>query len=179
MSHMVLALGAAVISGSGCVWFVPAVVDLRAGDDRLPSRRFAAWACVTGWATGAALALVLLVARSWQPVCAVAAAGAALTATLAVRARTCRRREEEESIRRWKALRCTGPVGAPDRSRAVFLAWALSGLLVAGTASAAVIATAGHSGTMTAALAGALVCALFLLLACMRAVAARGRAGRL
>ncbi|MFE2511684.1 hypothetical protein ACFXC9_24980, partial [Streptomyces naganishii] len=65
MAHAVAALGAGALTAAGCVWYVPALADLRAGADRPDSRRFAAAACVTGWAGTAVLALLLLVAEGW------------------------------------------------------------------------------------------------------------------
>ncbi|ANZ20980.1 hypothetical protein ACH4YO_15555 [Streptomyces noursei] len=64
LSPAVLALGATALSASGCVWYLPAAADLRAGSDRPVSRRLAAAACLTGRAT-VALSALLLAAASW------------------------------------------------------------------------------------------------------------------
>ncbi|GAU67272.1 putative Syd protein [Streptomyces sp. NBRC 110611] len=106
MSPYVLALGVAALTASGCVWYLPALADLRAGDDRPVSLRTAAAGCLTGWATLAALALPLLADAAWWVPCAVAAVGAVATATLRVRARVHRKREaaEQEELRRWAAV---------------------------------------------------------------------------
>ncbi|WP_146166810.1 hypothetical protein, partial [Streptosporangium nondiastaticum] len=59
MSHIVLAVGATALCLSGSVWYLPAVADLRAGDDRPRSRRLGASACVTTWAAAAVAGLLL------------------------------------------------------------------------------------------------------------------------
>ncbi|MFE7628773.1 hypothetical protein ACFU5L_35025, partial [Streptomyces sp. NPDC057509] len=60
MSHGVLALGITAVCLAGNVWYLPACVDLRAGPDRPRSRRAAAGAVLTGWASAALTALLLL-----------------------------------------------------------------------------------------------------------------------
>ncbi|MFJ6997492.1 hypothetical protein ACISUF_25645, partial [Streptomyces sp. NPDC003090] len=76
MNGTVLALGAGAVTASGCVWYVPALADLRAGADRPGSRRLAAASCVTGWATAAATAPLLLLGVPVLALLAAAAAGA-------------------------------------------------------------------------------------------------------
>ncbi|MFD7879561.1 hypothetical protein ACFV5G_36660, partial [Streptomyces sp. NPDC059766] len=70
MAGTVPALGAALLTAAGCVWYVPAVADLRAGADRPVSRRTAAAACLTGWTTLAAVAVLLFAGTAWQAECA-------------------------------------------------------------------------------------------------------------
>ncbi|MCP9990865.1 hypothetical protein LUX09_10710 [Streptomyces albogriseolus] len=131
MAQPVLALGCALVTGAGCVWYLPALADLRAGAaDRPPSRRTAAFACLTGWGTVAAVGLTLLVTASWWAPCAVTAAGGTAVAVLRVRAALRRAGERRETARLWAAwppaARCRrAPSGAgrsppwpsPSRSR--------------------------------------------------------------
>lgn len=131
MSRTVLALGAAVIGAAGCVWYLPAVSDLRAGDDRPPARRVAAFACLTGWGTLAAVMLLLLAQAPWRVLGAVAAVGTVVASSLAVHARSLRRRERQEAGQ-WAAAVGAAPVAAPGRpGRAAALAWGLSGVALA------------------------------------------------
>ncbi|MFE6667877.1 hypothetical protein ACFVFH_30525 [Streptomyces sp. NPDC057697] len=120
MSHGVLAVGAAAFLASGNVWYLPAYVDLRAGQDRPGSRRPAAAAVLTAWAT-AALTMVLLLLPV-APVVAVppALAGTAAVASLTVRARLRRGQERREAEARWSTLfpvRTGDPAGAADDER--------------------------------------------------------------
>lgn len=104
MAQPVLALGCALVTGAGCVWYLPALADLRAGAaDRPPSRRTAALACLTGWATVAAVGPTLLLTASWWAPCAVTAAGGTATAVLRVRAAVRRAGERRETARLWAA----------------------------------------------------------------------------
>lgn len=72
MSHPVLALGAAAVTAAGSVWYLPALADLRAGADRPASRRTGAVACLSGWTTAAAVAVLLLLTDNWWAPCAAA-----------------------------------------------------------------------------------------------------------
>ncbi|MFF4737071.1 hypothetical protein ACFY2W_14470 [Streptomyces sp. NPDC001262] len=130
MSRTVLALSAAVIGAAGCVWYLPAVADLRAGDDRPATRRIAAFACLTGWGTLAALALLLLAQAPWRVVGAVAAVGALAASSLSVRAWSLRRGERQEA-EKWAELLGAAPVAASGRLRRAALAWGLSGVALA------------------------------------------------
>ncbi|GAA3506992.1 hypothetical protein [Streptomyces showdoensis] len=110
----VLALGVGAVTAAGCVWYVPALVDLRAGADRPASRRLRAAACVTGWAT-AALAVPLILAGLPAPLLlAVAVAGATASATVRARAAVRHGREERETAACWAALD-TPPPAPPAR----------------------------------------------------------------
>ncbi|MGW1195203.1 hypothetical protein ACWD4B_04995 [Streptomyces sp. NPDC002536] len=130
MSRTVLALGAAVIGAAGCVWYLPAVADLRAGDDRPPARRTAALACLTGWGTLAAVTLVLLAQAPWRVAGVVAAVGAVVASSLSVRAGALRRRDRQEA-EKWAALLGAASVAASGRLRRATLAWGLSGMALA------------------------------------------------
>jgi len=88
-----LAPGVAVVTVSGYVWYVPALVGLWAGADRPDSRRTAAVACLCGWVTAGAIAAVRLVAEAWWMSCATAVAGAAVPAGFRVRVTVQHRRE--------------------------------------------------------------------------------------
>ncbi|MGW3115704.1 hypothetical protein ACWDBW_00895 [Streptomyces sp. NPDC001107] len=133
MAHGVLALGAGLVTAAGCVWYLPALAELRAGADRPDSRRTAAAACLTGWTTLAAVAVLLLADVAWQAVCAIAVAGAAGAAALRIRAAAQHRHEVREIARHWAAL----DLGLPqhgrsqDLSRYVFAALLACGLVAA------------------------------------------------
>ncbi|MFE0641163.1 hypothetical protein ACFW2Y_06065 [Streptomyces sp. NPDC058877] len=113
MTAAVFALGIGAVTASGCVWYVPALVDLRAGADRPASRRLAATACVTGWATAAVTALLLLAGAPGPLVLAGVVAGAAASVTVRVGAAVRRRREEREDAVCWAALAPTPPRASP------------------------------------------------------------------
>ncbi|GAA4953861.1 hypothetical protein GCM10023238_20500 [Streptomyces heliomycini] len=116
MPQPVLALGCAAVTAAGCVWYLPALADLRAGADRPLSRRTAAIACLTGWGSLGTVALVLLVATTWWAPVGVAAAGgtaaAALRAGAAVR-RAGEQREAAGSGRSCRTRRCPPTPAAP------------------------------------------------------------------
>lgn len=115
MAQPVLALGCALVTGAGCVWYLPALADLRAGAaDRPPSRRTAALACLTGWATVAAVGPTLLLTAPWWTPCAVTAAGGTATALLRIRAAVRRAGERRETARLWEGLTPDGPL--PSRA---------------------------------------------------------------
>ncbi|MFI2738507.1 hypothetical protein [Streptomyces sp. NPDC018711] len=113
MTAAVLALGIGAVTASGCVWYVPALVDLRAGADRPASRRLAATACVTGWATAGATALLLLAGVPGPFLLAAAAAGATASATTRAGAAVRRNREEREDTACWAALDSAPPRKTP------------------------------------------------------------------
>ncbi|MGW0960499.1 hypothetical protein ACWD4K_16010 [Streptomyces gelaticus] len=111
MSHGVLAVGVVVLLASGNVWYLPAYVDLRAGQDRPRSRRPAAAAVLTGWGSAALTLLLLLMPVA--PVLAALAAVAGTTAvvSLAVQARLRRGQEQREEEARWSTLLAVRTVG--------------------------------------------------------------------
>ncbi|CAL9358986.1 hypothetical protein SUDANB145_00623 [Streptomyces sp. enrichment culture] len=171
MAHPVLALGLALVTASGCVWYLPALADVRAGADRPGSRRARAAACLTGWTTVAAVAALLPLTASWWPPCAAAGAGAVLTAGLWAHAAVRRRRESRETVRQWAAL-TQGPPPAPGPYRPRYLFAALLGTgLAASTASAVLLAGTGRNWTAYPVPAALTV--LFLTLAAGWARAAR------
>ncbi|WP_236243970.1 hypothetical protein [Streptomyces sp. CC210A] len=110
VSPAAAAVGTAALTVSGCVWYVPALVDLRAGPDRPASRRLAAAACLTGWATALAVALLLLAGGPWRAAGAAVALGGSAAVTLRMRAALRRRREA-------RRRRCAGPPSSATRRR--------------------------------------------------------------
>ncbi|MFI2435920.1 hypothetical protein [Streptomyces sp. NPDC018693] len=167
MAHAVLALGATTLTASGCVWYVPALADLRAGADRPASRRTAAASCVTGWGTTAALAVLLLVADAWWIHGTWSAVGAAAALALRIRAAVQRRHEQREAERQWRHLR-PGPAPVdPTRSRHVVAALVAMGLVGAVVTATVKLATGPETATdwLTAAAAPAAVLTVFLAVA--------------
>ncbi|MEU6091390.1 hypothetical protein ABZ865_32365 [Streptomyces sp. NPDC047085] len=148
MSQAVLALGAGAVTLAGCVWYLPAIADLRAGADRPLSHRRAAAACVSGWTTAGIVAVLLLVSEAWWTPFATAVAGAAVTVGLRARAAVQHRRETREAARDWAELRLDRRPADTRRARSVVVL-----LLVPGTAAAVAAATAlGTVGTVLRAL---------------------------
>jgi hypothetical protein len=140
MAHVVLGLGAAAVTVAGAVWYAPAIIDLRAGDDRPVSTRTRAWATLAGWGTGAVLSLLLFTTTSWLVPGAAAAAGATAVTVLAVRALQCGRLEQQEEVRRWTALRLeSSDTGDQLPVQHAFLTWLTSGLLLAFVTAAAML----------------------------------------
>ncbi|MFF9060359.1 hypothetical protein ACIRPQ_34175 [Streptomyces sp. NPDC101213] len=144
MAQPVLALGTALVTASGCVWYLPALAEVRAGADRPDSRRNAAAACLSGWATVAGLTVLLLVAETWRLPVALAGAGAAVTACLRIRAAAQRRREVRETLRDW-ALLGQAPPRPARRLATLFVA--LLGVGLAAASASAVLVTAGGTGS--------------------------------
>ncbi|MGV4886912.1 hypothetical protein ACSR0Z_09860 [Streptomyces viridosporus] len=146
MSQPVLALGCAVVTAAGCVWYLPALADLRAGADRPLSRRTAALACLTGWGTLAAVALVLLVTTGWGAPGAVVAAGGSATAALWTGAAVRRAGERREAARQWAQLP-HGPLPvAAHRSRGAVTALVVAGPAAGVAAVTALLPALGHGG---------------------------------
>ncbi|MEU7019057.1 hypothetical protein ABZ990_00170 [Streptomyces sp. NPDC046203] len=168
MTGGVLALGIGAVTASGCVWYVPALVDLRAGADRPVSRRLAAAGCVTGWATAAVAALLMMLGVPVPPLLAVVTAGAGAAVVLRIRATVRRRAEEREDAATWAALDWAAP--RPHGPRPAHIA----GTIGAGLALALVTAlllTWGRShgvGTVLAVTAPAAVAGCALLAAFAR-----------
>ncbi|WP_316744495.1 hypothetical protein [Streptomyces sp. MK7] len=142
MSHAVLALGAALVTAAGCVWYVPALADLRAGADRPVSRRSAAKACLSGWATVAVVAAALLMTGTWWVPGVSAATGAVVTTALRIRAVVHNRRELREAGRDWAELRQGPPPADAHRSRTVVVTLVCAALAAA-AAAAFLLAAAG------------------------------------
>ncbi|WP_370416034.1 hypothetical protein [Streptomyces fradiae] len=139
MSGAVLALGIGAVTASGCVWYVPALADLRAGADRPVSRRLAAAACVTAWATAAAAALLLLGGLPAHPLAALTTAGAATALTLRLRAALHHRAEQREAATYWPALTSTPPPSGPAHLRTVFTTTLATGLATCLALTAALV----------------------------------------
>ncbi|AEN12910.1 MULTISPECIES: hypothetical protein [unclassified Streptomyces] len=127
MSHGVMALGVTAVCLAGNVWYLPAYVDLRAGQDRPRSRRAAAAGVLTGWGSAALAALLLLTPVPLTAVAVVAATGAAAVGSLGVVGRLRRVRERRETAAFTAALapgrgpsphRVRGPRPKPARNRA-------------------------------------------------------------
>ncbi|MEV0170565.1 hypothetical protein AB0I00_05485 [Streptomyces sp. NPDC050803] len=164
---MVLGLGLVVVTASGCVWYLPALADVRAGDDRPVHRRTAALACLTGWAT-AGIAGLLVLAGAWWPVPVTpAVAGAAATAALRVRAGVQHRREAREAARRWAALEPTPPRHGRGRPRTAVAALVSSGAVAALAVATLLVAAGPENGRdwLVAAALPAAVVGVFLVLA--------------
>jgi hypothetical protein len=104
MDLSVAALGLLLVTLAGYVWYVPAVLTLRAGADRPVSQRMAATACVTAWGTTAALAATLFLSLPAAVMAAVGAAGYSAATTVRLRAVLQSHRERAEDAREWASL---------------------------------------------------------------------------
>ncbi|MFE2728252.1 hypothetical protein [Kitasatospora sp. NPDC059327] len=165
MSHTVLAIGTAGLTASGCVWYLPAVADLRAGEDRTRSARTAAAACVVWWAGLALAAPLLLVVPAWQPAAQIALAGLVAGVILRVRALRHHRSEQRECGSRW-AMLGAGPVPSSPRPVARLVAGGLfTGLAVLSLAALSLFLTGG--GPLAARLAAAAAGAVLVSTACL------------
>lgn len=173
MSHAVAALGTGAFAVAGCVWYVPALADLRAGADRPDSRRIAAAACVTGWAGVGAVTVLLLLADGWWAPAVVAVVGAVASATLHLYAAVQRRRETREAARHWTRLGHVPSPAGPGRSRSVVAAVLVCGMVVSVPVAVwqAVSGPGGGAGWAVAAVTSAAVMGVFLVAAglCARA----------
>ncbi|MGI5441811.1 hypothetical protein ACQEV4_31975 [Streptomyces shenzhenensis] len=165
MSHAVLALGLAAVNVSGCVWYLPALADLRAGADRPVSRRSAAVACVSGWSASGIVTVALLLAQAWWIPCAVAVAGAAATAGLRAGAVVQRRREAREAARDWAELGHAGQTPGTVRARAGVAVLIGCGPAAAVVALGVVVGPGGGTGRWAVAVLPAAVVGLSLALA--------------
>ncbi|OPG04935.1 hypothetical protein B1R27_23180 [Streptomyces sp. GKU 895] len=176
----VLGLGVALVTVSGCAWYLPALTDLRARDDRPVSRRTAAIACLTGWSTAGAVALLLLVGVMWPVPCAVAVAGAAGTSVLRAHAGAQQRAETREVARHWATLEPTAPRHGRSQGRMehyVFAALVACGVVVALIAETLLMAAGpGRGGAGVAvAMAPTAILGAFLVLAATYARMSRHR----
>ncbi|MQY15043.1 hypothetical protein SRB5_52200 [Streptomyces sp. RB5] len=164
MHHSVLALGCAATTLAGCVWYVPALATVRAGEDRPASRRCAAAAVLTAWGTLIAVAVSLALTSSWLAPLTAAGAGLALASALRVRAALVARAERAP----WVDIL---PTVARPPQRA-FAAWTVTGLST-GLVLSVVVMLAAQSTPVApritlALLTGASATAAFLLLAAAR-----------
>ncbi|MFJ1708093.1 hypothetical protein [Kitasatospora sp. NPDC088346] len=140
MAHPVLALGAAALTAAGSTWYLPALADLRAGDDRPRPTRLAAVACLTWWLGTAAAAVLLLTPAVWQLPAAVVLGGAVAGGLLRWTAAAGRSAERRADARRWAALPPgPAPLTIRRRARPVLLAWLVATPAVASAVTAALL----------------------------------------
>jgi len=167
MPHPVPALATAAVTASGCVWYLPALADLRAGADRPLSRRVRAASCVTAWATAAAVAGLLLAVDGRRPPLAVAAVGTLAATTRRVWAAVRHHRETAEAARHWTELSPSRPPPAPDRTRHVVAVLITTGLATAAITGALALAEGPDTPTawFTTITTPAAILALFVALA--------------
>ncbi|MCW5249602.1 MULTISPECIES: hypothetical protein [unclassified Streptomyces] len=172
MAHPVLALGTALATASGCVWYLPALSEVRAGADRPDSRRSTAAACLSGWSTAGCVALLLLLTEAWHWPAAAASAGAAVTAGALVRAAVQHRREARETARDWAGLGLE-----PHRAPALrpLLAALLVAVLAAAAATAVLLAAGPGKGSWAVVTLPTALLGLFLTAVTVRACATRRR----
>ncbi|MFB6814882.1 hypothetical protein ACFCV8_10080 [Streptomyces sp. NPDC056347] len=111
MSHGVLAGGVVVLLAAGNVWYLPAYIDLRAGQDRPRSRRPAAAAVLTGWGTVPLTLLLLLLPVAPGLAVLPAVAGVTAVICLSVQSRLLRAQEQREEEARWSTLFPVRPRG--------------------------------------------------------------------
>ncbi|MET9293355.1 hypothetical protein [Streptomyces sp. NPDC003077] len=109
MSHGVLALGAGALFAAGCVWYLPAVVDVRAGLDRPLSIRLAAVSLLIGWGSVALTGALLLTPLHWHVIAAVAVAAVLVAVAVRGLALVRRNHERREEWQIWAALRPDTP----------------------------------------------------------------------
>ncbi|MFB6894529.1 hypothetical protein ACFCX4_35125 [Kitasatospora sp. NPDC056327] len=169
MSHIVLAIGTAAITASGCVWYLPAIADLQAGEDRPRSSRTAAAACVTWWACLALAGGLLLAVPAWEPAAQIVLAGLVAGVLLRVRAGLQSRAEQREQAVRW-ALIDPAPEPlpcAPRPSARALLGWLLVGLAIASLGAVSILLSGGGplaTRLVAAAVGAVVVCTAFLLI---------------
>ncbi|MEV6979154.1 hypothetical protein [Kitasatospora sp. NPDC093806] len=143
MSHIVLAIGTAAITASGCVWYLPAIADLQAGEDRPHSARTAAAACVVWWACLALSGGLLLAVPAWQPAAQLALAGLVAGVILRVRAHLQGRAERREDAARWALLDPNPVPRSPRPAARALLGWLLVGLAIASLGAASILLSGG------------------------------------
>lgn len=129
--HPVLALATTAVTASGCVWYLPALADLRAGADRPLSRRVRAASCVTAWSTAAAVAVLLFTTGPWKWPVMAAATGTLLALSLLVWSSVRHFRETHEAATHWTELTPGQAPPAPDRTRHVVAVLVTAGLTAA------------------------------------------------
>ncbi|GLW49410.1 hypothetical protein Stsp02_50710 [Streptomyces sp. NBRC 14336] len=167
MAHAIWALGVATVTAAGCVWYVPALADLRAGADRPVSRRTAAAACLSGWSTAGVIAVLLMLAEAWWIPAAAAGAGTAVTVALRVCAAVQHRRETHEAARQWSQLSQGQPLPGHDGSRRVVAVLVGTGLTTGAVTAILRVAAGPEDGSawLAAVVLPAGVVAVFLTLA--------------
>jgi hypothetical protein len=173
MSHPVLVLGTAILTLAGSAWYLPALVDLRAGDDRPHATRLAAVACLVWWFGLGSACVLLLTPLPGQLAAAITLAGASSAALLRWTAALARRAEQREQARQWAALPgLLRSTAARHQLRPTAAGWLVAAL----TTVSAVLATtllSGHASLVGSALVtvGSSIglCLLTLLLMVRRA----------
>nr|WP_145487078.1 MULTISPECIES: hypothetical protein [Streptomyces] len=167
MAHPVLALATTAVTAAGCVWYLPALADLRAGADRPVSRRLRAASCVTAWTTAAAVAVLLLTTNPWKWPATAAGTGTFLAAALLLSSALHHSRETREAATHWTELTPAQTPPAPDRTRYVVAALLTTGLTTAAITGALRLAENPDTPTawLTTITTPAAVLALFITLA--------------
>lgn len=182
MAHPVLALGAATITAAGSAWYLPALLDLRAGPDRPRATRLAAAACLLWWGGAAAAALLLTTPLGWPAPLGAALTGALAATALRALAAAERRAEQDEqaliwgpppsvprsAAPRWAELPPSVPRSSVPRSAAQLVGWLTAGLAAVAAVSAVTLlggrpAAAGSALLTVSASAG--LCLLIVLVA--------------
>ncbi|WP_406208491.1 hypothetical protein OH807_36955 [Kitasatospora sp. NBC_01560] len=143
MPHTLLAIGTAAVTASGCVWYLPAIADLQAGDDRPRSARTGAAACVVWWAALALAGGLLLAVPDWQPAARIALAGLLAGAVLRLRALRQRHAELREERLRWAMLDAGPAPRSPRPAALTLLGWLLVGLAVSSLGAVSILLSGG------------------------------------
>ncbi|CAL2055363.1 MULTISPECIES: hypothetical protein [Streptomyces] len=167
MAHPVLALATTAVTAAGCVWYLPALADLRAGADRPVSRRVRAASCVTAWATAAAVAVLLLTTNPWTWPATAAATGTLLALALLISSALHHSRETREAATHWTELTPAQSPPTPDRTRYVVAVLLTTGLTTATIIGALRLAENPDTPTawLTTITTPAAILALFITLA--------------
>jgi hypothetical protein len=173
MSHPVLVLGTAILTAAGSAWYLPALVDLRAGDDRPHATRLAAVACLVWWCGLGTACVLLLTPVPGRLAAAVTLAGAGSAALLRWTAALARRSEQREQARQWAALPdLLRSATSRHRLRPAAAGWLVAALTVVSGVPAATLLS-GHASLVGSALVtvGSSIglCLLTLLLVIRRA----------
>ncbi|MFD7639719.1 hypothetical protein ACFV4P_03620 [Kitasatospora sp. NPDC059795] len=171
MAHPVLALGTAAVTAAGSAWYLPALLDLRAGADRPRTARLAAAGCLLWWAGLAAAALLLTAPLSWHIPLGAALTGALSGAALRVLAAVERHADRREQDRAWGSLPYDLPTVRGVRPSAATVGWVTGGLAVAAATAAATLLAGrpGPTGSAVVTVAGSVgLCLLILLVALNR-----------
>ncbi|MFE1316135.1 hypothetical protein [Kitasatospora phosalacinea] len=141
MAHPVLALGTAALTAAGSAWYLPALLDLRAGPDRPRAARLAAAACLSWWSALAAAALLLAAPLPWPLPLGAALTGVLTAAALRGAAAAERRADRREQARTWSVLLRAEPPRLPATARPAPVAVRLTAGLTAAAAAVSAAAT--------------------------------------
>ncbi|MFD8599518.1 hypothetical protein ACFV1L_31395 [Kitasatospora sp. NPDC059646] len=171
MAHPVLALGTAVLTAAGSAWYLPALLDLRAGADRPRAVRLAATGCLLWWCGLGAAALLLATPLSWQVPLGAALTGALSGLALRALAAAERRADLREQDRIWGGSPYELPAVRGVRPSPAAVGWVTGGLAVAAATAAATLLAGrtGPAGSAVVTVAGSVgLCLLILLVALNR-----------